>query len=148
MQKKSNICSSVEGKKLCFNTRQFFSKPPVINEILGQKVYPFKLGINGYVKIDTPLEDPEQTVLYKTSLIDVGDAVQGGSVDGWSTKPIKTDVSKGSGRHSASFGILNGHSYAHVESSPREHLQSKDIQTRNPEIIEILNPIFTSTEER
>lgn len=142
MVKKSSICSSVEGEKLSFNTRQFYSKTPVINGTLGVKVYPFKLGINGYVEIESPLETPSNAV-YSTSLTSVGDAVQGGSIDGWSTKPIKAP-SKGpaTGTHSAVFGSLRGHSYAHVESSHRDHLQSKDIQARNPEIVAVLNPLY------
>jgi hypothetical protein len=143
MTKKSNICASVEGSKLSFNTRQFFAKPPVINETLKRKVYPFKLGINGYVEIATPLENAKQTIVNIKSLTETGDAIQGGSIDGWTTKPIKPPaVKNATGTHSAKFGSVRGHSYAHVESSPREHLQSEEIQTRNPAIIEIINPIY------
>ncbi|MGZ8191512.1 MAG: hypothetical protein ACXW1W_18025 [Methylococcaceae bacterium] len=143
MTKKSSICSSVEGSKLNFNTRQFYPKPPIFHEILGKKVYPFKLGINGYVEIEAPLENPDQIAVYTTSLTAVGDAVQGGSVDGWSTKPIKPPiVSKATHTHSASLGSLKGHSYAHVESPHRDHLQSKDIQARHPEVIEVINPLY------
>ena len=146
MTKKSCICSSVEGKKLCFKTRQFFAKPPVVNEILKIRVYPFKLGINGYVEIEIPLEDPEAVIAFNTSMTEIGDAVQGGSIDGWSTKIVKPqNVGKGSASHSATFGVANGHSYAHVESSPREHLQSDEIQKRNPAIIEVINPIYLSS---
>ncbi|MFZ2170649.1 MAG: hypothetical protein WAW61_13560, partial [Methylococcaceae bacterium] len=120
MSKKSNICSSVEGNKLCFNTRQFYSGPPTINEI-GKKVYPFKLGINGYVEIETPLENPKQTAVYKTSLIEKGDSVQGGSIDGWTTKPIKPPtVGAATGTHSAAAGSFKGHAYAHVQSPHRD----------------------------
>ena len=143
MVTKSSICSSIEGNKLSFNTRQFYPRPPVFNDILGEKVYPFKLGINGYVEIETPLVNPGKTALYTTSLTEQGDAVQGGSVDGWSTKPIKPPT-KGSatGTHSASFGSLKGHSYAHVESPHRDHLQSADIQARHPQVVKIINPLF------
>ena len=148
MTKKSNICSSVEGKSLSFNTRQFYPKPPVFNEILKKKVYPFKLGINGYVEIKTPLEDTESTAVYITSLTEEGDSVQGGSVDGWSTKPIKApNVKKATGTHSASFGSLKGHSYAHVESPHRDHAQSPDIQARHPKIIEVINKAYKKTEK-
>ncbi len=147
MAKRSNICSSVEGNNLSFNTRQFYSRPPIVEEILKIKVYRFKLGINGYVEIKTPLEDPEKTAVYTTSLIEKGDSIQGGSIDGWSTKPIKPPA-KGAatGTHSASLGSLKGHSYAHVESPHRDHLQSTDIQARHPEIIEVTNPIYISVE--
>jgi hypothetical protein len=145
MAKRSNICSSVEGNNLSFNTRQFYSRPPFIEEILKKRVYPFKLGINGYVEIETPFEDPEKTAIYKTSLIEKGDSIQGGSIDGWTTKPIKSPTKRAAtGTHSASFGSLKGHSYAHVESSHRDHLQSTDIQARHPEIIEVINPIYIS----
>lgn len=144
MTKKSNICSSVEGSSLSFNTRQFYPKPPVFNEILKKRVYPFKLGINGYVEIKTPFEEPVETAVFETSLTKEGDSVQGGSIDGWSTKPIKKpSVKKATGTHSASFGSLKGHSYAHVESPHRDHAQSVDIQARHPEIIEVINPIYT-----
>lgn len=147
MVKKSSICSSVEGNKLSFNTRQFFSRKPVFNEILGRTVYPFKLGINGYVEIETPLENPGQTAVYATSLTNKGDAVQGGSVDGWATKPIQApSVKKATGTHSASFGSVKGHAYAHVESPHRDHLQSADIQARHPQIIEVINPRYVSVE--
>ena len=142
MAKRSNICSSVEGSRLSFNTRQFFSKPPIFNEALEKIVYPFKLGINGYVEIETPLENPNETAIYTTSLTEIGDSIQGGSVDGWSTKPIKPPtVSKATGTHSARFGSLKGHSYAHIESPHRDHL-STGIQTRHPEIIEVINPLY------
>ena len=143
MTKKFNICASVEGSKLNFNTRQFFAKPPIINKILKRRVYPFKLGINGYVEIVTPLENAQQTIVNTKSLTGTGDAIQGGSIDGWTTKPIKPPVVKiATGTHSANFGSVRGHSYAHVESSPREHLQSEEIQTRHPAIIEIFNPTY------
>jgi hypothetical protein len=146
MVKKSCICSSVEGNKLKFKTRQFYLKPPLFNEELRRKVYPFKLGINGYVEIVNPLENPVDNILYETSLTEIGDAVQGGSVDGWTIKLIKPPiVKKGSGTHSATFGSVNGHSYAHVESAPREHLQSTDIQSRHPEINQVINPIYKPT---
>jgi hypothetical protein len=144
MTKKSNICSSVEGNSLSFNTRQFYSKPPVFNEILKKRVYPFKLGINGYAEIITPLKEPEETAVYVTSLTKVGDSIQGGSVDGWSTKLIKKPaVKNATGTHSANFGTLKGHSYAHVESPHRDHAQSADIQARHPKIIEVINPTYT-----
>jgi hypothetical protein len=143
MAKKSNICSAVEGDKLIFNTRQFYSRPPIIHDKLKKRVYPFKLGINGYVEIATPLENPSQTAVYQTSLIEKGDSIQGGVIDGWSTKPIKLPtVGAATGTHSASFGSLKGHSYAHVESAHRDHLQSSDIQARHPQLIEIINPIY------
>lgn len=146
MVKKSSICSSVEGAKLSFNTRQFYQKTPVIHEKLGVRVYPFKLGINGYVEINESLEDPARTALFSTSLTDVGDAVQGGSIDGWTTKPIRNlSKSAATGTHSAVFGSLRGHSYAHVESPHRDHLQSKDIQARHPEVIVVINPIYANS---
>lgn len=140
MVKKSNICSSVEGEKLKYDTRQFYSKPPVFHEILNRNVYPFKLGINGHVEIVEPLKSPNETAIYDTSLLDKGDEIQGGSVDGWSIKPLKKpSVSNSTGTHSASFGALKGHSYAHVESPHRDHLESADIQSRHPEVIQVLN---------
>lgn len=145
MTKNSCICSSVEGKKLIFNTRQFYSKPPVFNDDLKRKVYPFKLGINGYVEIETPLDNLGEKAFYKTSLTEIGDAVQGGSIDGWSIKPIgPTKLINATGTHSAKGGCAKGHSYAHVQSSPREHLQSATIQSRHPEVIQIINPIYNN----
>lgn len=140
---KLNICASVEGTKLSFNTRQFFSKPPIYNEHLQKNVYPFKLGINGYVEIEAPLENPQQAVINMKSLIAQGDAVQGGSIDGWATNPIKKPkVGTGTGTHSANFGSLRGHCYAHVQSPHRDHLQSADVQARHPEVVVVINPIY------
>lgn len=147
MAKKSSICSAVEGEKLSFNTRQFYPRPPVFHEVLGKKVYPFKLGINGYVEIETSFENQKQTAVYTTSLTEQGDAVQGGSIDGWATRPIqRPSVKKATATHSASFGSLKGHAYAHVESSHRDHLQSTDIQARHPQVIEIINSVYVSVE--
>jgi len=147
MAKKSSICSSVEGSKLIFSTRQFYSKSPVFNEELKKRVYPFKLGIHGYVEIKTSLENPGQTAVYKTSMTERGDAVQGGSVDGWATRPIKgTNVENATGTHSAESGSVKGHAYAHVQSSHRDHLQSADIQARHPQVIEIINPVYAPVE--
>lgn len=143
MTKNSCICSSVEGKKLIFNTRQFYPKRPIFNDDFKQKVYPFKLGINGYVEIETPLDSPGEKAFYKTSLTEIGDAVQGGAIDGWSIKPIgPTKLINATGRHSATAGTALGHSYAHVQSPPKEHLQSEEIQSRHPEVIQIINPIY------
>lgn len=147
MAKKSNICSSVEGEKLSFNTRKFNSYPPTFNEILKINVWPFKLGINGYVEIDTPLEDPPNTVTNLNSLTATGDSVQGGTIDGWSTKPIKnTHVGNLTGTHKATLGTLKGHSYAHVQSGQRDHQQSADVQSRHPDVIEIINPVYLQDE--
>lgn len=147
MAKKSNICASVEGKKVSFHTRQFYSKTPVIHEILNIKVYPFKLGINGYAEIDMPLEVDSHAV-YETSLLETGDCVQGGSIDGWATKPIKPpEKGAATGTHSATFGVLKGHAYAHVESPHKDHLESSDIQARHPEIVQIINPIYNTDDD-
>ncbi len=142
MAKKSNICASIEGNKISFNTRQFYSKPPYIDPILGVRVYPFKLGINGYAEISSPL-DNEAEAAFASSMLKQGDCVQGGSVDGWATKPIKSpEKGVATGAHSAVFGDLKGHAYAHVESPHRDHLQSPDIMARHPEIPQIINPIY------
>lgn len=131
MAKKSNICASIEGKKISFNTRQFYSKTPIFHELLGIKVYPFKLGINGYAKIESPLEDKTKAI-FTSSMLEDGDCIQGGSVDGWTTKPIKQpEKGTATGTHSASFGDIKGH--AHVESPHRDHLESPDIMARHPE---------------
>ena len=148
MVKKSSICSSVEGLNLKFNTRQFFPQPPIFNKTLQQRVYPFKLGINGYVEIETPLENPVESVVYITSLVGKGDAVQGGAIDGWSAKVIKPpSVGNATGTHSARFGSLKGHSYAHVQSSHRDHMQSVDIQARHPAVIPVINPVYLPQSE-
>lgn len=147
MTKKSSICSSVEGSKLFFNTRQFFQNRPIFNETLKIMVYPFKLGINGYVEIEEALDDPKNKAVYSTSLTAVGDSVQGGSVDGWSTKVIKPPkLENATATHSAKFGSLKGHSYAHVQSSHRDHLQSPQIEARHPKVISVINPAYITTE--
>jgi len=142
MAKKSNICASIEGKRISFNTRQFYPQTPYLHELLGVKVFPFKLGINGYAQIDSALEDTSKAV-FETSLVKVGDCVQGGSVDGWATKPIgKVEVINLTATHKAQASNLRGHAYAHVESPQRDHLQSEDIMARHPELPQIVNKIY------
>ncbi|MCH9742149.1 MAG: hypothetical protein K0U21_02965 [Proteobacteria bacterium] len=141
MATKSNVCASIEGKKVAFSTRQFFPGPPEINEVLGQRIYTFKLGIHGHAQIQTSLENPEIERVYESSMIDVNDDIQGGSLDGWCTKAIKSPKKKTgvTGTHSASQGIVSGHVYVHIQSGHREHMQSEDIQNRHPEIPLIIN---------
>ncbi|MEI8571720.1 hypothetical protein U737_11825 [Methylomonas sp. LW13] len=142
MAKKSNICASIEGKRISFNTRQFYQYTPYVHEHLGVKVFPFKLGINGYAEIESSLEDLSK-VVFETSMLEVGDSIQGGSVEGWATKAIgKTEVINRTATHKAEAGNLRGHAYAHVQSPHRDHLQSEDIMARHPELPQVLNPIY------
>jgi len=141
MATKSNVCASIEGKKVAFSTRQFFSVPPEMNEELGERIYPFKLGIHGYAQIQTSLDNPVTERVYQSSMIDKNDDIQGGSLDGWCTKAIKPPKKETgvTGTHSASQGIVSGHVYVHIQSGHRDHMQSEDIQRRHPEIPLIIN---------
>lgn len=141
MATKSNVCASIEGAKIAFSTRQFFSGPPVMNATLGGRVYPFKLGMHGYATITKSLDNPEEERVYESSMVNVDDDIQGGSLDGWCTKVIKPPKKETgvTGTHSASQGVVSGHVYVHIQSGHRDHMQSEDIQRRHPEIPLIIN---------
>ncbi len=140
MVTKSNICSAVEGAQLYITTRQFHVQPPKKIKPLNKVVYPFRLGINGTAKIVTAYEAPETQCVYSNSLVVAGDEIQGGSVDGWSTKILgKRTVTSLTGTHSGTTLSVHGQCFAHVQSGHRHHQQSAAVQIRHPDITLIEN---------
>lgn len=139
------ICSSIEGLKIALNTRKFNSQSsPVFNKELGKKVYKFKLGMNGYAKIDVPLSS-SQSPCYEESMLCVGDEIQGGGIDGWTEKAIKNGditVDHLTGTHKATFVTFKGRFYAHVQSVHRDHAESEEVQKRHPNVIQTFNPAY------
>lgn len=120
------ICSSIEGEKIAFKTRQYFPVPPSI--VNGEKRWNFSLGINSSAWIVQAYAQPEEESTYSTSLLAVGDTVQGGGIDGWTRKLLgKPKKDKGSGAHSAYFLTVHGGCYAHIETPERAHLNSPEI---------------------
>lgn len=138
MASSSSVGSSVESEKIELSTRQFHTSPPV--RIPGSKLkqYRFRLGIHGIATITEPYDNPSSKVYFITSFVDKDDFVQGTSLDGWALKPLgPPHVSTRTGTHSGTFVQISGGCYAHVCIPPREHLESEDIQKRNPPIIQI-----------
>lgn len=85
----TEVCSSIEGGRITFKTRQFYSKTPRRDNDLGKLVFPFKLGINSVGEIMLPLEVQPVDV---ASLTNVGDKINGTSIDGFSTNPISPSL--------------------------------------------------------
>ncbi|WP_155291415.1 hypothetical protein [Burkholderia multivorans] len=124
------ICSSIEAEQIALKTRQFFPGPPSINKSTGEKRWHFSLGINSSAWITKAYSTMDE-VVYSTSMLALGDKVQGGGIDGWTRKPLGRDrVKKGSGTHSATFLTVSGGCYAHIESPERAHLNSPEISKK------------------
>jgi hypothetical protein len=135
MSQSSAMNASIEGEKLSLQTRKFFHYPPKKDSITKTRYWGFSLSINGQAEIYESYLKPKEVCKYTTSMFCVGDKIAGASVSGWALKPLgHPHISKGSGAHSASFLSIAGGCLAMVEISPREHLQSKDFQDRNPPI--------------
>jgi hypothetical protein len=138
MVSSSSIGSSVEGEKIELSTRQFHTPPPVRLKGTKLKQYRFRLGIHGSATITEEYDSPESKVYFITSFVKKDDFVQGSSLDGWALKPLgPPNVSTRTGTHSGTFVQISGGCYAHVCAPTREHLESVDIQKRNPPIIQI-----------
>ncbi|WP_175907339.1 hypothetical protein [Burkholderia sp. BCC1640] len=123
------ICSSIEGEKIKFETRQFNISPPVKEG--GRLRFGFKLGIRSTAWITESYANPAQSVVYVQSMTAVDDEVMGTSLDGWATKPLKEPaLVKGSGRHSASALTITGGAYVHIQAAAREHLENADLSEK------------------
>jgi hypothetical protein len=127
--------ASIEGEKVDLQTRQFHAYPPKKDVISNQRHFGFRLAINGQAEISESYSAPDEACVYSTSLVCVGDKIAGESVHGWALKALgRPNVSKGSAAHSATFLSVSGGCFAMVAISPREQLESKDFQTRDPEV--------------
>ncbi|HGL6721636.1 hypothetical protein NTJ56_05680 [Burkholderia contaminans] len=123
------ICSSIEGEKIKFETRQFNVSMPVKEG--GRLRFGFKLGIRSNAWITESYADSARQVVYLTSMTEVDDEVMGTSLDGWATKPLKEPaLIKGSGRHSASALTITGGAYVHIQAAAREHLDNANLADR------------------
>lgn len=146
MSQSSAMNASIEGEKLSLQTRKFVPYPPKKDSITKTRYWGFSLSINGQAEVFESYLKPQEVCKYTTSMFCVGDKIAGTSVSGWALKPLgHPHISKGSGAHSASFLSISGGCLAMVEISPREHLQSKDFQDRNPPITPVLRTSTQST---
>jgi hypothetical protein len=138
MASSTTIGSSIEGEKVGIQTRQFYPYPPKKDIKTKALQFGFKLGIRGDAEIIEGYANPLQVCSLETSMFCTGDKIAGQSIYGWAKKSLgKPNVSRGSGTHSASFLSISGGCFATVEISPREHLQSEDIQKRHPQVIQV-----------
>ena len=136
------VCSSIEGKKLKLSTRKINPQPsPVVDIKSGKKVYKFKLSYDGGAEIVDSL-DLNDPAVYSTSMLDIGDKIQGSSIDGWTEKVIKPNdikVISRTGTHKGSEIEIKCRFYAHVQTEHRHHAESEQVQKRHPEIIQVIN---------
>ncbi|WP_208278608.1 hypothetical protein [Massilia oculi] len=140
--------SSVEGEKMDLATRQFFALPPRRCKRTKKMQYPFSLSIFGSAEISEAYEEPEIQAHLSTSMVAIGDKVHGTSVSGWASKLLKEPyVTKTTHTHSASVLSVKGGCFAQVDAPPREHLESADIQKRNPAVQQIENPLLRLPEK-
>jgi hypothetical protein len=140
MANAANIGSSVEGEKMDLETRQFFALRPRRCKRTKKMQYPFSLSIFGSAEISQAYEDPSTQAHLSTSMVANGDKVHGTSVSGWALKLLKEPyITKTTHTHSASTLSVKGGCFAQVDTPPREHLDSADIQKRHPPIQQIEN---------
>lgn len=136
MAEATGIGASVEGEKVDLHTRQFFHYPPKRRPGTKTSLYLFKLGIRGTATITEAYATAAEACEYSSSMLCVGDSIAGQSITGWAKKPLgKPNVTMGSGTHNESQLSISGGCFASVEISPREHLQSPEIQKRNPPVV-------------
>jgi len=137
------VCSSIEGNKLKLSTRKINPQPsPVVDIKSGKKVYKFKLSYDGSAEIVDPLDSKDPAV-YSTSMLDIGDKIQGSSIDGWTEKVIKQgdiEVVNRTSTHKGSEIEIKCRFYAHVQTVHKHHAESEDVQKRHPEIIQVIQP--------
>ncbi|GJI96181.1 hypothetical protein RugamoR57_28990 [Duganella caerulea] len=99
----------------------------------------FRLGMRGEAKIEEAYSDPASIVHFITSFVQHGDRIEGATVAGWAWKPLgKPHVTICSGTHNGTVVQISGGCLAQIESPPREHLNSAEIDARNPAITPIL----------
>ncbi len=139
------VCSSIEGKKLKLSTRKINPQPsPVIDLTSGRKVYKFKLSYDGSAEIVDSLDSDDPTV-YSTSMLNIGDKIQGSSIDGWTEKAIKPNdiqVINRTSTHKGSEIEIKCRFYAHVQTEHKHHADSEDVQKRHPKVTETINPEY------
>lgn len=111
---------SIEGQCLLLQTRQIFARRPEFNSQISQLVYRFKLGINSLAKIETEL-DPKKPIFTKSPFLNKGDGLVAKSIVVLSTEPVSKTVTKGSGKHNATFATATGLACAKIEVPKREH---------------------------
>lgn len=130
--------SSVEGEKIGLATRQLHTPPPIRCSETKKKKYRFHLGMRGEASIIQAYESPDTTVHYVTSFVVVGDKIQGSALSGWAWKALgPPNVEKCSHTHSGETLKVSGGCLAQVDTPSREYLNSEEIQSRNPPIIQI-----------
>lgn len=138
MVQSSSIGSSVEGEKLRLQTRKWSAVPPIRCPVTQKKQYRFRLGMRGEAVIREAYENPNEHVYLTTSFTAVGDFIEGAAVSGWTRKPPgPPHITTCSGTHSGTVVQVSGGCFAEIEQAPREHLNSADIQARNPAIAQI-----------
>ena len=125
--------ASIEGRSLKIKTRKFQSLLP--KRVAGITRFGFKLGMNSLAELTKSYEKPEESVIYATSMVKVGDSINGTVISGWSAKPhTEPHVSKGSGTHSASFCNVNSDCFAILEQCAREHYNDPEFMKKHPPI--------------
>jgi hypothetical protein len=121
----TGISDSIEGELLGLQTRKFLPRPPRKDEIVGKIVYPFKLTILARATVTGELV-PKRPIWSPHSHLNVGDELQGESIEGHASKPLRTpSVAPATGRHKASFLIAKGPAFAKLEIPVRARLQQK-----------------------
>lgn len=125
--------ASVEGRSLKLQTRKFHSILP--KRVAGSVRFGFKLGMNSFAELTKSYENPVESVIYTTSMVEVGDSINGAVISGWSAKPhAEPYVSKGSGTHSATFCNVNSDCFAILDQCAREHYNDAEFMKKYPPI--------------
>lgn len=126
--------SSIEGRGMALKTRQFHSSLPKRDKN-GVTKFGFKLGMNSHAELTKAYEEPSSCISYLTSMVNVGDSINGTVISGWSAKPhAQPYVSKGSGTHSATYVDINSACCAVLNQGVREHYNSEEMSKKNPPI--------------
>ena len=122
----STVCTSLEAKKIELQCRKFYAQRPRKDLKLKKIVYPFKLGIHGFARINEAYSSKDE--LYcSESLWGAEDEIHGTTLDGFAVKALgKERVEKATGTHKATFVDCRGGVYVHVEIGLREQYQNKN----------------------
>jgi hypothetical protein len=120
----TEVCNSIEGERLYFQTRQFNVMVPRLDETIGGLVYPFKLGISSKAVIEEEL-NPKNPKFRPESVLDKDTCLKGETIEGFTLKAIKDTKMIHKGAHKGTAINPNCFAYAHIEIGFRALLQKK-----------------------
>jgi len=121
----TEICTSIEGKKVFLQCRQFNPFLPRIDPKLGCLIYPFKMGVSSKAIVEEEL-NPKKHKFRVESILDKDTCIKGETIDGFAIKPVKETKIIHTGAHRGRVINTNCFTFAHIEIGFRALLQKKE----------------------